>query len=94
MEDGLRGAEIRRQALSRVVCLNPCFSGRWSVRRRYNRDDAEEDRVLILVLVEDGLRGESFNQDLSGWDGLNPCFSGRWSASILIKNDSIVLWES
>ena len=39
-------------------------------------------RVLILVVVEDGLRVED-NVVLGGnsWDCLNPCCCGRWSQS-------------
>ncbi len=35
--------------------LNPCFSGGWSRRAKYQRQYESITRVLILVLVEDGL---------------------------------------
>ena len=38
-----------------IIGLNPCFNGRYSQRREYIRKGAEE-RVLILVLMEDTLR--------------------------------------
>ena len=37
--------------------LNPCFSGRWSRREEIPLLPTKEGRVLILVLVEDGLGG-------------------------------------
>ena len=38
--------------------LNPCCYGRWS-QRNYTADepDSEGENVLILVVMEDGLRG-------------------------------------
>ena len=39
------------------------------------------ENVLILVLVEDGLRVlDMAKRDFLISQGLNPCFSGRWSA--------------
>ena len=40
-----------------IKCLNPCFNGRWSARVALTAP-AEKDskNVLILVLMEDGLR--------------------------------------
>ncbi len=38
-----------------LACLNPCSCGGWSQRRVSRQMDALLD-VLILVLVEDGLR--------------------------------------
>ena len=38
-------------------CLNPCFSGGWSRRQSKPVDVAIVAKVLILVLVEDGLGG-------------------------------------
>ena len=40
-----------------------------------------DKQVLILVLVEDTLRGRDFFVEGDGSWGLNPCFSGRYSAS-------------
>ena len=38
--------------------------------------------VLILVLMEDGLRGVLDFGVIMINDRLNPCFNGRWSASM------------
>ena len=38
------------------ICLNPCCCGRWSQRKNMEVHNFG-DRVLILVVVEDGLRG-------------------------------------
>ena len=40
-------------------------------------------RVLILVLVEDGLGGYNYRFFKNSYSGLNPCFSGGWSRRIL-----------
>ena len=37
---------------TRIVCLNPCFNGRYSLRA-IRGFVAQEDGVLILVLMED-----------------------------------------
>ena len=43
-------------------------------------DAALEDfRVLILVVVEDGLRGVEACEKITKWACLNPCCCGRWS---------------
>ena len=42
-------------------CLNPCSCGRWSQSRISINDKTSKIVVLILVLVEDGLRGYSRN---------------------------------
>ncbi len=39
--------------------------------------------VLILVLMEDGLRERLCESRDFCFKSLNPCFNGRWSASIL-----------
>ena len=36
-------------------------------------------KVLILVVVEDGLGGIQDHPTGLYWSGLNPCCSGRWS---------------
>ena len=41
-----------------VKRLNPCCCGRWSQRVHTWYDHAEGGNVLILVVVEDGLRGK------------------------------------
>ena len=80
MEDGLRVIQ-RHTKYSVKKCLNPCFSGGWSQSILVpNRFDFNV-MVLILVLVEDGLREpEPINTGYM-WKGLNPCFSGGWSQS-------------
>ena len=53
MEDGLvRVMKIAR--LSSMKCLNPCCNGRWSRTSVYIRYETCI-RVLILVVMEDGL---------------------------------------
>ena len=46
---GIRASVIR-------ASLNPCFSGRWSARSKKSCGQIYKELVLILVLVEDGLR--------------------------------------
>ena len=45
-----------------------------------NRVQDADALVLILVLVEDGLRDYKAHKCDLLLDSLNPCFSGRWSA--------------
>ena len=40
-------------------CLNPCCYGRWSQRGAEMSYQEEIDAVLILVVMEDGLRGRT-----------------------------------
>ena len=48
-------------------------------------------RVLILVLMEDGLREVKIQSVAFCAEGLNPCFNGRWSASLPEKDyDNVV----
>ena len=61
-------------------CLNPCFNGERSVGRDVVHN-VYTNMVLILVLMEDGLRGTSRSTIPKSSGSLNPCFSGRWSAS-------------
>ena len=64
-----------------IISLNPCFSGGWSRRSMSPWLHRVQLKVLILVLVEDGLREpEPINTGYM-WKGLNPCFSGGWSRS-------------
>ena len=46
-----------------------------------NGGDEKGSRVLILVLVEDGL-GAALTVKGASFTSLNPCFSGGWSRSI------------
>ena len=43
-----------------VKCLNPCSCGGWSQSQRKGHDNHKRKRVLILVLVEDGLRDKGY----------------------------------
>ena len=60
-----------------LVCLNPCFNGRYSQRSKENRNGVKS-RVLILVLMEDTLRA-SIQMMKNSQRCLNPCFNGRYS---------------
>ena len=42
-------------------------------------------KVLILVVVEDGLVQKMYKADLGEALGLNPCCSGRWSRTAFVK---------
>ena len=64
-----------------AVSLNPCFNGIWSA----SYDGIQtltftEDDVLILVLMEYGLRGDHAGSSTMPRSSLNPCFDGIWSA--------------
>ena len=48
----------RSGSATRFLSLNPCFSGRWSARFEIYSFQQRNIKVLILVLVEDGLREE------------------------------------
>ncbi len=63
------------------VGLNPCFNGRWSARGCPVDVLTIFVEVLILVLMEDGLRAQPLLKRLLPVVCLNPCFNGRWSAS-------------
>ena len=62
-----------------LQCLNPCFSGGWSQSAGALAQQRQTKSVLILVLVEDGLRAEIDARIAQIEEGLNPCFSGGWS---------------
>ena len=55
MEDGLRGIGVDSQIFN-LLCLNPCFNGRWSASSVEEIEEKIKSIVLILVLMEDGLR--------------------------------------
>ena len=55
MEDGLR-VHCLCTSTSCIKCLNPCFNGRWSASRLTWIEHYWRSEVLILVLMEDGLR--------------------------------------
>ena len=56
MEDGLREGENMTTNILPILCLNPCSCGRWSQRPSAITLSQRHHIVLILVLVEDGLR--------------------------------------
>ena len=58
MEDTLRDRQYRSEENS-LSGLNPCFNGRYSQRKVENQV-ARNNYVLILVLMEDTLRGVCF----------------------------------
>ena len=62
------------------VGLNPCFNGRYS-QRSIGGYKVTCFMVLILVLMEDTLRGSVGIIYYYGIDSLNPCFNGRYSQS-------------
>ena len=64
---------LERECLS----LNPCCNGRWS--QTDPEDPYADIDVLILVVMEDGLRLMSTNKQVKRWTRLNPCCNGRWS---------------
>ena len=55
MEDGLR-ALLRKITCFNQYGLNPCSCGGWSQRELHVSYQGVKSDVLILVLVEDGLR--------------------------------------
>ncbi len=59
--------------------LNPCFSGGWSRSSSKKTLSKKTSKVLILVLVEDGLGATTIINNIAIIDCLNPCFSGGWS---------------
>ena len=77
MEDTLR--ELwRYQTLLQNSSLNPCFNGRYSQREIPDALAEFNESVLILVLMEDTLRGKK-NKEKRPLQRLNPCFNGRYS---------------
>ena len=78
MEDTLRVLQWLWKAP--LNCLNPCFNGRYSQSNDIS-DILQNTSVLILVLMEDTLRGVLKSSKNSIWRSLNPCFNGRYSQS-------------
>ena len=73
------------QHFSSLWSLNPCFNGIWSASVNVLTDEVKNEVVLILVLMEYGLRvylQDSFKGE--GYECLNPCFNGIWSARNLL----------
>ena len=63
---------------TKEVSLNPCFNGRYS-QSSMRIVNIYPSFVLILVLMEDTLRGKINSQVLMSLTSLNPCFNGRYS---------------
>ena len=85
MEDGLRGTMYEIE-IDLDNGLNPCSCGGWSQRRSRHFQCYDNHNVLILVLVEDGLR-DHYYATVYLKDGyvscLNPCSCGGWSQRLL-----------
>ena len=80
MEYGLRVGAPMLLWRGRYGGLNPCFNGIWSASKSYVQDNNIMS-VLILVLMEYGLRGWGLMPSKKWTNSLNPCFNGIWSAS-------------
>ena len=86
MEYGLRVlAELACKNISHSS-LNPCFDGIWSARRNASDNICTVYMVLILVLMEYGLRVVFLCIRRLSSHCLNPCFDGIWSASYTQRN--------
>nr|WP_142990582.1 hypothetical protein [Segatella copri] len=59
--------------------LNPCCNGRWSRTGEVAEIAINDNGVLILVVMEDGLVHVVVNGGEKEARSLNPCCSGRWS---------------
>ena len=65
-----------------ILCLNPCFSGRWSLTQLAAADQAEHRGLNPCFSGRWSLTAnENANAALAV--GLNPCFSGRWSLTTI-----------
>ena len=77
MEDGLVLAkELGRSKTA--ICLNPYCSGQWSRTHLVLRYSLMR-RVLILIVVDNGLVPISDRKEQKAVKGLNPYCSGQWS---------------
>ena len=66
-----------------IYGLNPCFNGIWSASKiKEEIEKLKNDDVLILVLMEYGLRGIFEMMSINSKISLNPCFNGIWSARV------------
>ena len=61
------------------VSLNPCCNGRWSRTLPGFFFPQRTKKVLILVVMEDGLVRFGTSPSKYGCSCLNPCCNGRWS---------------
>ena len=81
MEYGLRD-KIACLSQKQIKGLNPCFDGIWSASITRSNIRALLEGVLILVLMEYGLReSQEYETNETRVYCLNPCFNGIWSAS-------------
>ena len=83
--NGICSASFDKKLSNSIIgSLNPCFNGIWSARE-YRPAALELFLiVLILVLMEYGLRvGGQTAVRGTVLDRLNPCFNGIWSARSL-----------
>ncbi len=72
--------------------INPCFNGIWSASGRRGAGCRLHLCVLILVLMEYGLRvGAPMLLWRGRYGGLNPCFNGIWSASKSYVQDNNIM---
>ena|GEM_PF-6922625 len=74
----LRTTLATRGWTPRVSGLNPCFNGRWLRTIVDSWLVRQHERVLILVLMEDGCGQNVAATAAASANGLNPCFNGRW----------------
>ena len=49
------------------------------LRGKFKGEEGDTIDVLILVVMEDGLRVMAVGPQVQGRGGLNPCCYGRWS---------------
>ena len=72
-------SSVQMVKLNSFTSLNPCSCGGWSQSAKMLKSIVEI-RVLILVLVEDGLRvcGRQVCEEIHR-KSLNPCSCGGWS---------------
>ena len=80
MEYGLRRVQLSSNEFEKC-CLNPCFNGIWSATYEKYNYSMDCNDVLILVLMEYGLRLFLGYDQVQGGSRLNPCFNGIWSAT-------------
>ena len=71
--------QFRLSMLLRTLSLNPCCNGRGSKTHRISVADVQESNVLILVVMEEGLRLSLVVVLLVLFVSLNPCRHGRGS---------------
>ena len=70
--------------------LNPCCDGRWSRTTQLMNWEDIRTKVLILVVMEDGLVPVTQQWVRVRWLSLNPCCDGRWSRTRPYKTILII----